>query len=311
MSDNNLVGTEINPSSSGVGYIVIPSNIDRKIYIKSVFKNNAVMMRTEDGNLMRNVSVDNDVLQRLVFPLNDNSVGSTVVWINIPKYNNRVIVGMIDVLSAASRIINEFQYKIEEVSENGVVSALFDANTSELNLTSISRKKGLKSKINVTVSNPDADAELNVYISGTANIKASKSVNLISNEALQFTVSDADKKQLFGFIYKSGVGLTVTDEYGNEIVTDKNVVSLFSKSGSKFIDMNKDFLELGTKNETKELAVLGDTLVNFIDDFIDIIKSGKTNTSIGPQPFMVDTQLKLTKLKKRTKDLLSKSVKLD
>lgn len=75
------------------------------------------------------------------------------------------------------------------------------------------------------------------------------------------------------------------------------------------IFFNKDKVVLAHDGAYK--AVLGDKLVDLLKDLTDLLKSAKVNTSIGPQPFMPGTQLKLAQLKAKWETILSNLVKLD
>ena len=70
---------------------------------------------------------------------------------------------------------------------------------------------------------------------------------------------------------------------------------------SKAINLGKNSLEWG---------VLGETLDEQLSALVDIISSAKTLTQMGPQPFMGDTQAKLTKWKSDIKQNLSNLVKI-
>lgn len=85
-------------------------------------------------------------------------------------------------------------------------------------------------------------------------------------------------------------------------------VSYNIKKDNVYINSRK--INLGKENADYK-AVLGDIAADIVDTFVTIMKTGKVNTGIGPQPFMPPTQLKLAELKNRISTMLSKVVKLD
>lgn len=72
---------------------------------------------------------------------------------------------------------------------------------------------------------------------------------------------------------------------------------------------NGGVIALGDKTAT-EYAVLGNVLMTILEELVDALKAAKTNTPIGPQPFMPGTQVKLTTIKNKLDTILSTKVKL-
>lgn len=306
-----LRSTEISPQSIGVAYIVVPSNIDRDVYIQSVQKNKTVMMRTEDGNLYKNVVVSEHVIQKLKYPQDDLGFGSLVVYVNIPKGNKRAIVGIIDLLSQAAKILSENQYSISEISDTSSVSTIWDADNDELNISLAANEDGIKTKLNITVANPDRDAEINLEVTGNVNVSSTDTITLMANEKLDFLVEDEDEKALFEFNYTKGTGLTVFDEFKNQLIMDKDKVQLYNKAGDKYIEMNKNGLSFGSTNKSAEAAVLGNTLDKLIKQFISIVQGLIIPSPLGPLVISPNDAASLTKLSEQIDTILSKVSTLD
>lgn len=57
-------------------------------------------------------------------------------------------------------------------------------------------------------------------------------------------------------------------------------------------------------------AVLGDVLKQIVQDTLDALLTAKTNTNLGPQPFMPTTITKLNNIKGRLDTMLSTKIKL-
>lgn len=311
VSNLGLNGTETDPNPAGMGYVVIPSNIERELYIKSVYKNNAIMVRTEDGNIFRNVAVVSDVLERLIFPKTDEGFGSMVVFVNMPKYNNKVVVGIVDLLSEASRIISENQYKISQISEKSVVSTMHDADSGEVNISASALQQGVKTKVNISVTNQERDAEMNVFVAGQARIHASKNVILVANDNILVSVEDDKNKQLFNLKYKKGEGLTVFDEFENKMIFEKERILFYNSTGGKTIEMNEKGLSFGSKDKSAEKSVLGDTLKTLLEEFIDCVKGFVIPSPVGPLKMNPKDVLKLNEIKLKLDNCLSKINTLD
>jgi len=98
--DNEDLGIKEIPSgilSSGVGYIIIPTEVDIDEFIEDAMRTGRVSIDGGFGHgQFHNVPIDRDALQRIKFPDDEGKHGTPVVWVNIPKHNVPVIVGFLD-----------------------------------------------------------------------------------------------------------------------------------------------------------------------------------------------------------------------
>lgn len=120
-----------------------------------------------------------------------------------------------------------------------------------------------------------------------SNSNYPNSVDIIS-ENYQITIDDLDNR------------LEIKQISGKEqeIVITKDKV--FIKS---------DDINIGDETAS-EPTVLGETLENLLNELLDTIIQGKIATSLGPQVFMPDTQVKLNDIKSKISDIKSLKSKI-
>jgi len=310
---NNLSqrSTEVSPQPVVVGYAVVPSNIDKDTYLKSVYKNKTLMMRTVDGNLFRNVLCDKDKLMHIQFPEDDKGFGSLLVCINVPMENRKIVISVVDFMGDAAKTLSQNQYSIEKISDIANVATLWDADNAELNISVSANQSGVVAKTNIQVTNPDKNAELNVEVSGDINVKATNKVHLMANQESQFTVEDETGKVLYNLDYVRGTGLTVTDEFNNSFMMNKDIVRLYNKAGDKIIEMNRNGLSFGSANKSAEQAVLGNTLDKLLKQFIQIVEDLIIISPLGPLTVSPVSVQALGDLSNQIDNILSKVSTLD
>jgi hypothetical protein len=97
-------------NSAGIGYVVIPPDIDRTKYIDESLKSGKLSLLLEDGGVVENCIVSKNILNDIEFPKDYNNLGSMVAWVNKPKQNTPIIVS---VLQKAN--------EVNDLSENQMV----------------------------------------------------------------------------------------------------------------------------------------------------------------------------------------------
>ena len=71
----------------GFGYITIPYDVDRDLYIKTCYRKERVAIQLDDGGgIIRNCYVGKTAMQNIEFPENFDKLGSGVFFI-VPKFN--------------------------------------------------------------------------------------------------------------------------------------------------------------------------------------------------------------------------------
>jgi len=269
-------------ASAGIGYIVVPTDAgsDPETYRKMCIQKQTVSLISEFERI-DNVRIPKHILVDLVFPEFDSNskiqkVGSAIVWVNIPKWNQPVAVGVLTKDSELTSILPD-SFSIKKETKNSNIEISGNANEGLLVLT-VDAKSSLKNKLLINVLNSEEQGELDVNVNGNilteairTQIKSLDELNII----IKNDVEDSESETLIN--YSRGIGFSYSDEFGNVITIDKD---------GKFDIRNKDY-----------------SLKGLFNDIITEVSNITTQTSIGVQPALNKTQIinlknKVTKILK-------------
>lgn len=258
MEDDSLgiKGIESGTETAGVGYIVIPKELDANQYIAHCYKTNTVSMHGGIGyGVFHNISVDKETLQEIIFPQNSQKKGSAVVWINIPKHNKPLIIAIVKYRDERTTLETNSK-RITRESNGNVVDMFLRANSATLDLNIIGNES-TSGNVNINIKNPSKSSKLKIDVSGDVIIKSSGKSILIAQDLVQLSVLN-EEGSIKGLIkYKLGEGFTYKDEFGNIITAQDSLVNIKSTE-----------IKLGEGNEP---LVLGDTFKDTLDKISDMI----------------------------------------
>lgn len=275
-------------NSAGIGHIIIPKDISRNKYVNNCFEQGTVSFITDNSEKVDNVKVSKHIWNELEFPTTPTKLGSSVVWVNVPKYNQPLIVGIIP-KNDENIPHEEFEFQHKRYLEGfGLVEIIGNAKEQNLILQVNSSRNDI-GELNVKVRNKSKNAKINLEVDGDFNINASKKIEL--NCRTEFKLNIKGNKEDNTFIeYSKGEGFRYLDEFGNEIIIDSE--------GSFKIKAKK--IKLG---EGSEPLILGNIFKDLLDDLIETISKATVTTVLGQMPLI--NAAEILKLKERTKDILS------
>lgn len=280
--------------SAGIGYAVIPSDVDRDQYIKQCYRTGTILMYTEDQEVIRDVSVDEEDIQSIIFPEIVNDLGSAVVWVLLPLKRQPVVVSVI-MKPDESLDIQEHQRKIRKQTDFGLAEISLRGDKGIMSFT-IDAEESDGGQLNVRVQNANSTAQMNLFVRGKATIEATDRIDMKAINDIQMTIEDPSVVNSKTTIqYKRGEGFSYIDEFKNTIKIINGQVSIDSK---KFV-----------LNNGGQPMVLGDALKSLLDDFITATGSITTATLIGASPIINKAQIDA--LKTRSAQILSKLGFLD
>ena len=271
----------------GTGRIIIPSSVDdRDDYVEKCFRTSSVtIMNRENLDIMHNVDVDSEVLERLKFPEDSDSLGSSVLWVNIPIYNKAVIVARLNNPDEIPSI-SENEFSLIREGKKGTVSIVGSGKRGEIliNVTGVDQDSG---KFIINVGNQDESGELKLNVRGYIDVIASGSISTKSFVSDRRSVKDVDE--------------------GKETYSDMTYEKIESRvqettSGHK---IEKDSYEIGDGSVTAAIAEETESMFNSI---LDELAKTTVTTAIGPSPLLNAAQL--VALKKNTSKIFSKYLKI-
>ena len=260
--------------TGGIGYIAVPSDIDRDKYIGMCFRNNRVSILTEDGGFVNQVPIDNWDLNRIEFPVDSEKMGSAVVYVTEQIHNHPIIVGVLTSNDEIGELV-EGQWKIKKKHKDSFVEIVGSAKDGSVGITVDTDKEA---HFYINVFNKDKSAESKVHVGGTSEYYTTGAHDILSNEHIKLRVEN-----------------TEDEEDASTVTLEKEQVKTETK---KFII-----------NNTDEPFVLGKTFKDLFDNFIDEVAKTTVTTALGQMPILNAAQVAAFKLK--TKTILSEKGFID
>lgn len=258
--------------SAGVGYLILPNDLDRDTYVRYCFNTNTISIALENGGILNNVQCTKSVIQQLEFPLNTKEVGSQVVWVDQEALGYPVVVGVL-LRSDQVTDLSEHQTSQRRVTNNGSSEILVDGQNPFIIINSDSLKD-TGGDIYIVSKNTGLTSKININSSGEINLSSQNIQASISNE-LNIIIRDSLQDDKITTInYTKGEGFNYQDEFDNQIEVKDGKINIVS-----------DNINIGGDNATEPI-LLGDTTVSMIDKILEILGRTTTTTLIGAQPIL-------------------------
>ena len=233
-------------------------------------------------------------MQNITFPTDEENRGTAVVWVRDSISQLPVIVAVLRKQSEYYNLSeNQYRLKRNNTDKTRVVELFVDGDTSDFELTVIGDKKQ-PARVNIKLSSQNKDSVFTLSCDNEINVSSDKKITLESNEQInvQLTQKGEDKATIK---YVVEEGFSYKDEFGNEIICKDNEITLKS--------------EKINHNSGKEPMVLGNTLVNILNDLLKAIQQltvispvGATSIPVNVADF-VEIQSKLETIKSKISNL--------
>lgn len=255
VSNKSLTGKR---DSAGVGFVIIPSNVDKDKYIEYCFRSSTVSIMLENGGVLDNVLITNNALNEIEFPDSFDTKGTQLIWINQPRKNQPIAIGSI---SHTNEFVNFNKNKsaLRRATKNFVSEISVDAQKGTVIITSNSSVEG-GGDIYILSTNKNKTSKCVINISGDLNI-TSTNLNIINTKKFSLTIKDELKDDLqTNITYEKGSGLKYVDEFENEVYLNADNIQLKPKKRFNI-------------GEGKESLMLTDTFKVIFEDFTDILNT--------------------------------------
>lgn len=295
MNTIGLVKVETGVGSGGVGFLVVPDEIDRTQYIEDCYRTQTVSMNGGEGyGFYNSVRCPQNILENLQFPT-ETSRGTPVVWIKDGMSHLPVIVGWLRP-EGDFYALGENQWRVSRGNDKRNVELFVDGNVAALQISVMGDSEEpanvdikLTSQNQDSVFNLSSDNEINLNATKKASISGDneldfnikekgevkgqiryligEGLSIISEKNVSWTIRDDEDKELTTMTYKAGTGFVYKDEFGNEIKCSDGLVELISKKINH--------------NSGKEPMVLGDTLEKILNDLLTAIQKLTVISPVG------------------------------
>jgi len=135
----------------GFAHIAIPGKVDRDEFVAYCHSMEQVFIITSEGEFIQDVFISRDLLNWVVFPEDDQKLGSQVVFVNNAEHNKPVIVAMLSRQSDRG-FMGEGQFSFQRTIGKNTVSLVGDAKGSSIGLSVV----GKGSKISLRAIGEDS-----------------------------------------------------------------------------------------------------------------------------------------------------------
>lgn len=226
LTNKKYVSTRENGSreSCGIANIIVPAGLDIELYKQNFFRTSQLSIVLENGGVVDNVMVTQNIINKIEFPTSYDDLGSQVVWVNKPKQNAIIVIGILnktnqfnDIGNSSDSVSKKTSKAISEVVVNGENGDII------INATALQNIGG---DIYIISSNKESTSKLDINISGKINI-VTKDFNITNTNLFNVVIKDTESDENKAFIsYERGVGFNFVDEFNNQIQTNDDSVRI-------------------------------------------------------------------------------------
>ena len=231
MEENDeILGIKGIPSENlpcGVGFVIIPNNVDIKTYKEDVYRSGRISIYGGYGHSnFYNVLIDREVLQRVKFPEKTGEMGSPVVWINIPKHNEPIVIACLK-YDEDFHSTSEFRSRTTRGNDGNLVDFDLDGKKGKATLNIVGNAKS-DSELEINISSVNHKGKFKLIVDGRILEKTSDSTIRISEKQMISAVTDKKgiTKSKFELNSESEYRLDYEDEFENKIRSTEDKLNI-------------------------------------------------------------------------------------
>jgi hypothetical protein len=279
LGEDEEIGIKGLPSgnlSAGVGHIIIPKGVDIDLYKEDVYRSGRVSMNGGYGyGDFHNILVDREVIQRIKFPERPGQQGSPVVWVNIPKHNEPVIVGCLK-FEDEYHSISEQRVRFTRGVNGNVVDLDLDGKKGKITISVNALEVDKNGEIEIILNSRNNDSKFKLKVNGEILINATGRIVQISDKTIETAVCKTDGTVTARVVMNGSSDETIDrllyeDQFNNKVIINK-----------EFIQVKADDSSVIKFGEGKEPLVKGSTLKGHLDSIIDALGKLTVPTAFGP-----------------------------
>ena len=237
--------------SSGTGYITIPIDLERDVYIRGVFETGKVMIVTSQNQIIRDASLSLELLEKINFPSNQNQIGSLISWINVPKTNQVLVTGTY--LKPDEFYLNneEFIYVEDKSNDSFSIKIIKNLQKTGQYGISVTDKKGDDANILLKANSTSegTGSEIKISSDGESYISSDKKTIIKSEGGVLIQLGSVEGEITTLTIDIQG-NLSYQDKHGNHITIEENLIQIHSGEIKLGEEADQSLL-LGNKTQTE------------------------------------------------------------
>lgn len=178
--------------AAGVAYVICPSDVDRNVYINQCYSLSRISIQMEDGCVYHRAPIDLDTLNFIDFPLEDQKLGTAVVYVTEPKHKQPIIIAR---LQKSDQLGDgrEKSFHIKRIFKDRLVSIVGDVDAGSLN---IDVNAGVNvGKINISLDNEENNCLFEIEVSGGISLKTTDYTHIDNENEFQSTISNGEEDE--------------------------------------------------------------------------------------------------------------------
>jgi len=256
----------------GIGYVIVPPGVDRKIYIKDVYDSGRISIFGGYGNSnFYDIPIDREVLQRVRFPETSIGFGTPVVWLNLPKFNEPMVIACLK-YDEEFYSLSEFRSRTTHSKDGNSVDFDLDGKKGKITIN-VTGNKTSSGEVEININSVNNDAKYSLLVNGQIIQKSSGDTIRFSEKRISDVATDKAGTVVAKLEIKSGETnrLEYADEFENKITTSEDKIN-FRADKSKKIDFG----------DGAEPVVLAETLKSILDEYDDALGKLTVPTAFGP-----------------------------
>lgn len=293
MDDIGIVKVDTGVGSGGVGYLVVPEEIDRVQYIEDCYRTQTVSINAGEGyGYFNAVRCPQNVLENLKFPT-ENNRGTPVLWIKDGMSHLPVIVGWLR-KEGDYYALGENQWRTSRGNDKRNVEVFIDGNTSTLQINVLGDEEE-PANVQIKLSSQNNDSVFNLSSDNEVQLTGVNKTTLNSCKEIQMLVKEEGEKK-FQMKYTLKEGFLYEDEFGNSI-----------RCVDKLIEIKSEQINHNGGNEP---MVLGNTLQEVLSDILTAIQKLTVISPTGATSVPVNVA-DFAKIQQRLSDIKSKKSNLE
>lgn len=293
MDDIGIVKVDTGVGSGGVGYLVVPEEIDRVQYIEDCYRTQTVSINAGEGyGYFNAVRCPQNVLENLKFPT-ENNRGTPVLWIKDGMSHLPVIVGWLR-KEGDYYALGENQWRTSRGNDKRNVEVFIDGNTSTLQINVLGDEEE-PANVQIKLSSQNKDSVFNLSSDNELQLTGVNKTTLNSCKEIQMLVKEEGEKK-FQMKYTLKEGFLYEDEFGNSI-----------RCVDKLIEIKSEQINHNGGNEP---MVLGNTLQEVLSDILTAIQKLTVISPTGATSVPVNVA-DFAKIQQRLSDIKSKKSNLE
>lgn len=185
----------------GLGFVIVPTDVDRDSYIVNCFLKETVSFTPEDGGLaFHNAKLVNGLIQDIVFPTEENIFGSTILYLVHPVYRYPIVFGLLD-RKEETKLLEWGQFKLSKSYKGAECTILGNGNRGSL-LVKVKGNSKYNGGLSIQVIDSENQGKLDLEVQGNLSIVTSlisilnKDFEIVTGNSLKCTNNTTSLKTL-------------------------------------------------------------------------------------------------------------------